>query len=76
MTDVGLSVAWREASADALRNMTGDPYWTADDAAYADAAVRVVLDALRNDCGAWLTFEGAVEVDRQLTLLNQTGGAR
>jgi hypothetical protein len=34
----------------------------------ADAAVRVVLEHLRDDGGAWLTYEGAVYVDQLLTV--------
>jgi hypothetical protein len=67
---LGLSATWRQAAHDAA-----DEFWKTNEAteehhypdaiAAADAAVRVVLEHLRNDGGAWLTTEGAAEIDHQ-----------
>lgn len=55
------SEAWRHAAREVSGLGKSTTQFRED---VADAAVRVALEYLRNDGGAWLTIEGAEEVDR------------
>ena len=70
MTSVGQSETWRHAAREVSGLGKNTTRFRED---VADAAVKTVLEHLRNDGGAWLTMEGAEEVDRLLDQLTGRG---